>query len=317
MIAVPDLKLRVASITTVAERVVALELEPTDGSALPTWEPGAHVDVTLGDGMIRQYSICSPPGTDRWRFGVLEEIEGKGSSHYVHHDLREGDVIAVSGPRNTFALDLGGRPVVFIAGGIGVTPILPMVHAAAAEGADWTLLYLARSPEAAAFVDEVMPYGDRVHVHHDSVAGIIDLAASLDALGAAGSDVYACGPTGLLNAIEAYAGDRPDCHLTVERFAGTGDEGPREGDTEFVVEINDGTKITVGAQETILDALVRSGIPMLSSCQEGVCGTCETAVIEGIPDHRDHVLNDEERAGNEMMMPCVSRCLGKRLVLDL
>lgn len=317
MIAVPDLKLRVVSITPVAERIISFELESVDGSPLPAWEPGAHVDVTLGDGLIRQYSICSAPGADRWRFGVLEEIEGKGGSHYVHHDLREGDVIAVAGPRNTFALSLTGRPLVFVAGGIGVTPILPMVHAASSAGADWTLLYLARSPEAAAFVDEVLPYGDRVRQHHDSVAGLIDLASTLDDLGAASSDVYACGPTGLLNAIEAYAADRSDCHLTVERFAGTGDEGPREGDTEFVVEINDGTEITVGAQETILDALVRSGIPMLSSCQEGVCGTCETAVIEGIPDHRDHVLNEGERESNEIMMPCVSRCLGKRLVLDL
>lgn len=308
---------RVRALRPAAERVLAVELEAADGSALPDWTPGAHVDVTLSPGLVRQYSLCSEPGSSSWRLGVLEEVAGRGGSHHVHHLLREGDELVVSTPRNTFTLELGQRRVLFVAGGIGITPLLPMVHAAAAAGADWQLRYLSRTPGSAAFVDELEPYGGRVQQHADSEAGVLDLAADLDARGGMSADVYVCGPASLLDAVESYAAERPGCKLRVERFAAAAGPPDPALDHGFVVEIADGTQIDVAADQTVLEALSEAGVPVLSSCREGVCGTCETAVIEGAPDHRDHVLSDDEHASGEMMMPCVSRCLGDRLVLDL
>lgn len=152
--------------------------------------------------------------------------------------------------------------------------------------------------------------------HVDTDGGPIDLATTLDGLGSADADVYACGPGLLLAALEEYAAARPGTHLVLERFTGDGD-AVRDGDHAFVVALADGTEIPVAADQTMLEALTQAGIQMLSSCQEGVCGTCETAVLAGEPDHRDHVLSDDERMSGEMVMPCVSRCRGERIVLDL
>ncbi len=260
---------QVRSLRPAAERVLAIELEAVDGSPLPSWAPGAHIDVTLSPGLIRQYSLCSRPGDNRWRFGVLEEIAGRGGSHHVHHLLREGDELVVSAPRNTFTLDLGQRPVVFVAGGIGITPLLPMVHAAAAAGTDWQLRYLSRTPGSAAFVDELEPYGGRVQRHAGSKAGVLDLAADLDARGAMSADVYACGPARLLDAVEAYAADRPGCRLRVERFAAAA--GPPDPTVErgFVVEIADGTQIESPQTR-----------PSCRQCRTPAC-RCSAPVVKG------------------------------------
>lgn len=309
--------MRVAMLDRVADRIVTIELEPVHGDELPEWESGSHLDVHLRTGLLRQYSLSLSPTSGRWRLGVLEEIDGRGGSKHVHQVLSVGDEIAVSKPRNTFPFKLRGKPVIFVAGGIGITPILSMAIEAQAGDADWSLLYLSRAPESTAFVTELAGYGDRIHHHYDSVDGIIDLGRALDELGGRTSDIYACGPPGLLAALEGYATARGGCRLIIERFTAGEETGPRAGDSEFVVELADGMEVLVGATETILDALEREGVPLLSSCQEGVCGTCETAVISGIPDHRDQVLSDEERAGGEMMMPCVSRCFGARICLDL
>ncbi len=311
------LRARVTSLTRTAERIMAVELAAPDNTPLPRWEPGAHIDVALDDGLVRQYSLCSRPGSPTWRLGVLEEDEGRGGSRHVHHTLREGDLLRVSPPRNNFALRVSERPLVFVAGGIGITPILPMVHQAASAGADWQLLFLARSPQNAAFLDELLDYGDRVHTHFGGTAGHIDLAVALDGCGADQSDVYACGPIGLLGALETYADQRSGCTLRLERFLAGGTPATRADDRPLVVEISDGTEVEVRADQTILEALSQARIPVLNSCREGVCGTCETVVLEGVPDHRDEVLSPEERASGETMMPCVSRCLGPRIVLDL
>ena len=316
-ISATTLRARVTAMSRAAERILALDLEDPDGRPLPSWTPGAHIDVALTDGIVRQYSLCSRPGERAWRLAVLEEEASRGGSHHVHHALKVGDLLRVSAPRNNFALELTGRPVVFVSGGIGVTPILPMVHAAAEAGVDWQMLMLSRSPEAAAFADELADYGERVHRHHDSVAGILDLAWMLDTLGGEESDVYACGPAGLLSALESYAAQRPGCLLRLERFSGSASSAVRPGDRAFVVETADGVEIEVRADQTILEALTAAGIPMLSSCQEGICGTCETSVIAGVPDHRDQLLSEDERASGAMMMPCVSRCIGERITLDL
>jgi ferredoxin-NADP reductase len=315
-IADTTLRARVRRVSVAAERIVAVELEGPDGQPLPSWRPGAHIDVALADGIVRQYSLCSRPGAPSWRLAVLEEESGRGGSQLVHQ-LRVGDVLRVSAPRNNFSLELGSRRVVFVSGGIGVTPILPMIHAAADAGVDWRMVKLSRSPQSAAFTDEVAQYGHRVHHHFDSIAGTLDLEETLDAIGGDEADVYACGPGGLLSALESYASSRAGCVLRVERFSGVPNAALRPGDHSFVVETADGTEIEVRADQTILDAVTAAGIPMLSSCQEGICGTCETPVLEGVPDHRDQLLSEEERASGEMMMPCVSRCIGTRITLDL
>ena len=311
-----DVRVRVAAARQVAERVRELVLAPVNGTPLPGWTPGAHVDVRLGPGLVRSYSLCSAPGEATWRIAVLEEREGRGGSRHVHHAVAVGDELVTSAPRNDFELELGTRPIVLVSGGIGVTPLLPMAAAAAAAGAEWRMLHLARSEAAAAYVDELAAYGDRVVRHVDTDGGPVDLVATLDRLGAVDADVYACGPAPLLTALEEYAAARPGTRLVLERFTGTGD-AVREGDHAFVVETADGTEIPVAADQTMLEALTQAGIRVLSSCQEGVCGTCETVVLEGEPDHRDHVLSDDERASGEMVMPCVSRCRGARIVLDL
>lgn len=310
------LRVRVSAVRKVAERIVEVRLASAESGPLPAWSPGAHVEVTLQPGLARQYSLCSDPGDPEWRLAVLEERDGGGGSSYVHSTLQVGDELIVSVPRNHFRLEFSGRRLVFVGGGIGITPILPMVAAVAAAGVDWHLLHLARSPAAAAYLDELERHGDRVSAHVDTDGGPLDLAATLDRLGGRVADIYACGPAPLLQALETYATENPECHLVLERFTNTGAD-VRSGDHAFVVQTADGREIDVPADKTVLEALTEVGIRILSSCQEGVCGTCETVVLEGTPDHRDAVLSAAERAGGETMMVCVSRCAGPRIVLDL
>lgn len=310
-----DLRLRVTAVRAIADRVLEIRLAG-DGGRLPAWSPGAHVELTLRPGLVRQYSLCSDPGDPEWRLAVLEERDGRGGSAWVHASLQVGDELTASGPHQHFPLELTGRRLLFVAGGIGITPILPMVAAAATAGADWHLVHLARHPAAAVYLDEVARHGGRVLAHVDTDGGPLDLAHTLDRLGAQEADVYGCGPTPLLDALEAYRSMRPRCRLAVERFTNPG-AGARAADHAFTVETADGREIDVPAGTTVLQALSEAGIRVLSSCREGVCGTCETAVLEGVPDHRDVVLSEEERASGEMMMVCVSRCVGSRIVLDL
>ncbi len=309
-----SIQLRVLSRETVADQVAAFTLGRADGSALPDWVPGAHVDLTLPGGLIRQYSLCSDPAdTSVWRVAVLHEPDGRGGSVAAHHHLQTGAIVHADGPRDNFGYRAEKQDVLFIAGGIGITPILPMVRAAEAAGANWRLLYLGRSPESMSFVSELAAYGDRVSVHPSQTQGRIDLPSAIAATGLTSPQIFACGPERMLDALAECC---PADSLHVERFTGDG-TGVLETDTAFIVETGDGTEIEVAADETILAAMTRCGIQALNSCQEGICGTCETVVIDGIPLHRDQVLSDEERESNETMMICVSRCVGKRLVLEL
>ena len=306
-----------------ADGVRSLRLARRDGGSLPRWTPGAHVDVLVGEGEVRQYSLCSSPLDEDWRIAVLREPQGRGGSRWLHDRIREGDVLAVGRPRNDFSLDLAalqdGTRLVLLAGGIGITPLLPMAAAAEAAGADWSLLYLGAAAARMAFTDELRRYGDRVVLHRDDESGVVDLGRTLDRLGAATSTVHACGPGGLLSAVEHYAAGHEGCRLVLERFAANPDAvvPASADDSPFVVVTADGTEVAVGAGETILDAVRRAGVPALSSCAEGICGTCETRVLAGVPEHRDQLLSDEERESGETMMICVSRCRGERLVLDL
>ncbi|GAA3848666.1 PDR/VanB family oxidoreductase [Streptomyces coacervatus] len=295
-----------------ADGVLALTLRHPLGEDLPAWEPGAHVDVVLGPELERQYSLCGDPA-DRsvWRIAVLREPDGRGGSAHVHEQLGQGDKVRVRGPRNHFRLESAPR-YRFIAGGIGITPILPMLAAAEAAGAEWTLLYGGRTRNSIAFTGELGRYGDRVTVAPQDETGLLDLASVLDDI-PDGTLVYCCGPGPLLDAVEERC---PAERLRVERFS---PKAQQVGESsEFEVELaQSGRTVTVAPDVSVLDAVRAAGVEVLFSCTEGTCGTCETDVLEGTPDHRDSVLTDEERESGETMMICVSRCRGGRLVLDL
>jgi ferredoxin-NADP reductase len=301
----------------VADGVVSLVLADPSGAALPPWTPGAHVDLILDDDLIRQYSLCSSPGRpDTWRVGVLFTPDSRGGSKRVHTSLPKGATVRVRGPRNHFPF-VASPGYVFIAGGIGITPLLPMIAEAEASGAEWTLLYGGRERGSMAFLDELAPYGDKVTVNPQNENGPLDLAA---VLGTPRSDtlVYCCGPEGLLSAVEELCHDWPPGVLHLERFAARPHDEVEETDLDFELVLErSGLTLQVPPDKSVLEVIRAAGVSVLASCLEGVCGTCETEVIDGDVDHRDSVLNDEERASNEFMMVCVSRCKSARLTLDL
>ncbi|MDA5141053.1 PDR/VanB family oxidoreductase [Streptomyces sp. AD681] len=311
-----EAELVVARRETAADGVLVLTLRHPLDERLPAWEPGAHVDVVLGPGLERQYSLCGDPA-DRaqWRIAVLREKDGRGGSAYVHRELRAGDEVRVRGPRNNFRLEPAPR-YRFVAGGIGITPVLPMLAAAEEAGAEWTLLYGGRTRAGMAFTQELARYGDRVTLVPEDESGLLDLASVLDDL-SPDTLVYCCGPGPLLDAVEARC---PAGSLRVERFRPKEADGdaPAEAEAEFeVVLARSGRTVVVPPGVSVLNAVRAAGVEVLYSCTEGTCGTCETEVVEGDPDHRDSVLTEEERAAGETMLICVSRCRGRRLVLDL
>jgi ferredoxin-NADP reductase len=318
-----ELDARLESRETVAEGVLRLTFTRPDGSEFEPWEPGAHVDLLLGPDLVRQYSLCGDPAERRvLRVAVLDVPGGRGGSRFVHERLAEGSTVRLRGPRNSFPF-LPARRYVFVAGGIGITPLLPMVRAAHAAGADWRLVYGGRTRAAMAFgAGLARAHGDRVALLPQDEVGLLDL----DTLPAdPGEDtlVYCCGPEPLIAAVEARAAAWPSGTLRVERFApreADPAEGPGTGpgDGAFDVELAEtGLTVRVPEDRSVLEAVEDAGVQVLSSCREGTCGTCETPVLDGVPDHRDSLLTDEERASGEMMMICVSRARTPRLVLEL
>lgn len=311
-----ELDVVVRAKTPCADGVVALELAHADGGPLPAWEPGAHVDLIIDGVGPRQYSLCGAPDDHaRWRLGVLREAGGRGGSRHVHDVLQAGDVVRVRGPRNHFPL-VASQRYLFIAGGIGITPLLTMVARADAAGADWRLVYGGRSRSSMAFVDELAAYGVRVELHPQDEVGLLDLEALLGRPDAE-TRVYCCGPEPLLEAVEQRMARWPAHALRVERFAPKTLAPPVRADTIEVVLARTGATLQVDPAQSILRAVQDAGVPVACSCTEGICGTCETPVLEGLPDHRDAILTDEDRAANDCMMICVSRALTSRLVLDL
>ncbi|MGV4986369.1 PDR/VanB family oxidoreductase [Streptomyces sp. NRAIS4] len=307
-----ELELVVAAREFAAQEVLVLTLRDPLGRELPAWEPGAHVDLLLGPDLERQYSLCGDPA-DRsgWRIAVLREPAGRGGSAHVHEQLHEGTKVRVRGPRNHFRQEPASR-YRFIAGGIGITPILPMLAAAERAGADWTLLYGGRTRASMAFTGELARYGDRVTLAPQDETGLLDLGSALDGL-ADGTLVYCCGPGPLLDAVEERC---PGGALRVERFQPKDQQAGADEEFEVVLA-RSGRSLTVPPDVSVLDAVRGAGVEVLYSCTEGMCGTCETDVLEGAPDHRDSVLTEEERAAGDTMMICVSRCRGARLLLDL
>jgi len=312
----PVITLEVAAVTREAEDVVSLELRAPYGDPLPGWTPGAHVDLILGNGIERQYSLCGDPATPgSWRVAVLREPAGRGGSAYVHDELRAGARVDVRGPRNHFPL-LAGEEFRMIAGGIGITPLLAMVQELEATGASWRMLYGGRRRASMAFLDRLARYGDKVECRPQDEFGLLDLEGFLDGL-TAGTRVYACGPEPLIEAVEALSGAWPEGVLNVERFHPK--DGALDGpDVAFtVVCATSGIEVEVPAGTSIVDVLGENGIDVPTSCREGTCGTCETVVLEGIPDHRDSILTPAEQEGNDIMMVCCGRAKTPTLVLDL
>jgi ferredoxin-NADP reductase len=308
----------VRQVEVVAEDVVALTLADPSGATLPAWTPGAHVDLVLDDTHVRQYSLCGRPSDQaNWRIAVLKASAGRGGSELVHRSLVAGATVRVRGPRNHFPL-LPSPRYLFIAGGIGITPILPMIAQAAATGADWRLLYGGRSRASMAFLDELAEYGDRVSLVAQDESGMLDLAAVL-AEPQPGTKVYSCGPEGLLSAVEKHCEPWPKGTLHLERFAAKAEPTTgTAGDPPFELVLQrSGLTLTVPGDKSVFDVVRDAGVSVLGSCLEGICGTCETEVIDGEVDHRDSVLTAEEQESNEFMMICVSRCRSSRLTLDL
>ncbi|MFD4482305.1 PDR/VanB family oxidoreductase [Streptomyces sp. NPDC058471] len=307
-----ELTLLVRRMTWEADGVLSVELTHPDGKPLPAWTPGAHLDLHTG-GHVRQYSLCGDPrNTTAYRIGVLNEASSRGGSRYVHTELRPGQTVTASEPRNHFALE-DAPGYLFVAGGIGVTPLLAMAREAARRGAAWRMVYGGRNRGSMAFTDELASLGGDLTVVPQDEHGHIDLAAALDGL-SEGTLVYCCGPEPLLAAVEALC---PADRLRVERFAApvvehTGD------DSAFEVECRrSGVTLSVDEGTSVLQAAEAAGLNVTSSCQEGICGSCETRVLDGTPDHRDFLLSEAEHAANTSMMICVSRCASGRLVLDL
>jgi ferredoxin-NADP reductase len=315
---VPDtFAVRVVAARWEADSVTSFELAPTAGGQLPVWEPGAHIDVHLPSGAVRQYSLCGDiADRNRYRIAVLELPAGRGGSVEAHRALRPGQTIEISWPRSNFALVDADR-YVFVAGGIGITAILPMIREVSRRGIKWELVYGARSAAHFAFVDEL---DDRAAVHlvPQDRDGVIDLRRLVAE--SSGAAVYCCGPTplmdGLIDRMER-CGRSADLHL--ERFvAATSAAGPGS-DGAFELELARSEMVlTVPPEQTVLAAVRAAGVDHPSSCEMGFCGTCETTVLSGRVDHRDELYTDDERAAGTHMLICVSRSQGcSRLVIDI
>jgi ferredoxin-NADP reductase len=301
------------------DNVVALTLTAADGSQLPSWHPGAHLDIHLPSGRVRQYSLCGDPAwRSRYRIAVRRIPEGGGGSMEVHDRLPVGSVITTSGPRNAFPLSVPGygsptRRLRFIAGGIGITPILPMLAMAERLGVDWSMIYVGRSAQSIPFIDEVRRFDHRIEVRTDDVHGVPDAD---DLLGECpdGTTVYACGPAAMLTLVRQRLVGRDNVELHFERFAAA---PVSDGEPFSVTVSSTGATVSVAADETLLAALQRSDVRAPYSCQQGFCGTCRTRVIDGVVQHRDTLLTTPERDAG-MMLTCVSRApAGERLTLDL
>ncbi|WP_116437573.1 2Fe-2S iron-sulfur cluster-binding protein [Frankia sp. CcI49] len=303
-----------------SDGVISLTLARPDGAPLPLWTPGAHIDVRVADEDIRQYSLCGDPAqVTQWRIAVLREPAGRGGSAYLHEHARQGAELTVGGLRNNFPL-VPGAHTVLIAGGIGITPLLPMIEQLRATGRSWSLHYGGRRRAAMAFAAR-MADDPRCTLHPEDEVGPLPLEGILGARPADGTTVYCCGPEGLLAAVERYCRERPALTLRVERFrprpaadVEAGAAAPRTYEVELR---RSGITLTIEPGRSIIDELCAAGVEVPFSCREGTCASCETPVLAGEIVHRDSVLTDAERLAGNTMMLCVSTAGSERLVLDL
>lgn len=312
----PLLDAVIADRAPVADGVVELTIARVGGGEMPAWDPGAHIDLSLMPTMIRQYSLLGDPADRRhWRIAVLLEEAGRGGSAHVHQRVRRGARLKVSQPRNNFTL-VEAPAYLFIAGGIGITPILPMVHSVAARGGSWTLCYGGRTRRTMAYLDELPAGLGRVLIRPQDESGLLPLDELVMAA-ADGTAVYCCGPEPLLTAAAQLCASRPGLALHVERFTPAAVAAESAEKAIEVELVSSRMTVVVEPGQSILEALEEAGVPVMSSCRTGICGTCEAVVAAGVPDHRDSVLTTDERQANDLMMICVSRALSPRLVLGL
>ena len=321
MATVDTLQVRIARRETEAEGIAGFELASADGTPLPAFTAGSHIDVMLGDGLIRQYSLCGHPAErSRYRLGVLLDPASRGGSRAMHA-LAEGATLTISTPRNHFELAADARSHLLLAGGIGVTPLLCMAEQLAADGADFTMHYCTRSPARTAFRGRLAnaAWAGRVSLHHDDgdAAQAFDMKQVL-ARPEADVHLYVCGPKGFMDAVLATAREQgwPEAQIHYEFFAGAPVQ--TDADTDFEVKLaKSGRVIPVRREQTVAQALAAAGVELPVSCEQGVCGTCLTRVIDGTPDHRDMYMTPAEQAKNDCFTPCCSRSLSPLLVIDL
>jgi vanillate O-demethylase ferredoxin subunit len=319
------LAVRVRSITYLADDVNAYEVVPLASASLPPFTAGAHIDLYFRDGRVRQYSLCGDPArTDRYVFAVQREPAGRGGSIAVHEIVRTGRVLSISPPRNNFPLREDARHHILIAGGIGITPIVAMIRRLLVLGASFEVHYAARTADKLAFHDELTGLGlhDRLHVYVDGGDPRRGMPlAEIERTAPADTQFYCCGPTGLMSAFRTVTGHRPPGSVRFELFAPPSDAplAPRAdaaSDDRFTVELaRRGTRFEVPPDKTIVEVLREHGIEVPTSCEAGICGTCRTHYLAGEPDHRDYVLDDDERARDVLI--CCARSKTPTLVLDL
>lgn len=304
-----------------AQDTISVELRPVGGGEWPAFTAGSHIDLHLPNGLVRSYSL-SNDSRERHRYvvGVLRDRASRGGSRCVHEALRVGMPISISEPRNHFALDEGARHSVLVAGGIGITPMLCMARRLQSQGSSFEMLYFARDRQSAAFLAELQALGMPLQLHFDAEAGgPPDLRALLAQRAPdAGLHHYACGPTPMLDAFEKLCTELGHAHAHVERFSPVEVQASSDARSHYTVELKrSGRFIEVTPDKSLLDTLLAAGVNIDHSCCEGVCGSCETRVLGGIPDHRDSVLSAKEKASNKLMMLCVSGCKSEALVLDI
>lgn len=311
------LPLRVAAVRQEAATVRSFELVATDGAALPPFDAGAHIDLRLQAGLVRSYSLANSPGeTTRYLIAVHREVAGRGGSAWLHESVREGDILEASAPRNHFPLVEAAPHTVLVAGGIGITPIRAMVLRLRALRRPWTLYYAGRVRHAMAYLDEFEALAGEdadVRVHVDADSGrTFDMACVPDAV--AGSHFYCCGPAPMIAAFQAALAGLPAGQVHVEHFCAT---APAASGGFRVELVKSGRAIDVPVGCSLLDALLDAGMRIPYSCMDGVCGSCETRVVSGVPDHRDAFLTDAQKLAGDRMMVCCSGARSAVLGLDL
>lgn len=315
-----DLDMVVSYAVEVASGVIQITLQSVDGSEVPQWTPGAHIDVKAGPFGFRQYSICSNPD-DRYclKIAILEE-NNTGAAHYIHTNVQQNSKMIIRGPRNNFAFEPGSQRTIFIAGGIGITPIKPMAAEAKAKGRNYTIIYLGRQRDALAFIGELTKeHANRciIWVTNDHCGKRFDVGGYIRSLDRTGLRVYCCGSEDLLADVEGNLEDAPLGVLRLERFAIPSASSTAVNTAFDVVLGRSGKALQVPEDKSILDVINEAGAGVISTCNKGLCGTCEVRVLSGLPEHRDAVLTPAERAEGNTIMTCVSRCRGSKLVLDL
>lgn len=308
-------RVRVACIRKLACDVLGFELVPIDGRPLPMFTAGSHIDVHVPNGSVRQYSLYSDPASGQYAIAVKNEPTGRGGSNSMHRCVEVNSELGIAGPRNHFPLNIGAAHSVLVAGGIGITPIRAMIHALQEGNRGWELHYCARSAMHAAFFDELHEqFPDKVHSYFSTLP-LLDVRDLLNRLDLS-AHLYCCGPAGLMQAVRDGAAPEQAERVHFEWFAAPQVE--HADNQAFEIELARSKRVLlVSAEKSVLQVLRENGFDVPSSCEEGVCGTCETRVLQGRIDHRDQLLSEQEREANQTMMICVSRAKCTRLVLDL